>query len=43
MISMSAAWNTASKPARNLVSRSRINNRSVSILVPRSMVRLRAC
>lgn len=43
MISMSALRNTASKASTNLVSRSRIRNRRVSILAPRSMARLRLC
>ena len=43
MMRMSAPANTASKAAVNLLSRSRIRNRSCSARSPRSMSRLRAC
>ncbi len=42
MISICSQVNTVSKPATNLVSRSRIRKRSRSTRSPRSMTRLRA-
>jgi hypothetical protein len=38
-----SAANTASKEPANFESRSRIRNRKVAVLSPRSMTRLRAC